>query len=250
MSKNSGEVFLEMTKYSNIGPSDQQRGVAPPAIIEVMDDQDQGIVLPRPDQVQLEDRDLLETITERSSLRKFADTPFTLEELSFLLWCTQGVKQVPSKVAIMKTVPSAGARHAFETYLLINRVEGLKPGIYQYAPLTHALVPFETSQDLSAEIVAACHRQAFVSKCAVSFFWIAYPYRMTWRYQERGYRYLFIDAGHVCQNLYLAAEAIGGGACAVAAFDDDALDRIFRLEKGRSFVIYLAAAGKKREPKA
>ena len=247
MSKDTGKNFIEMTKYPNIGVSDQQLGVAPPPIVEVMDDEDEGLVLPRPDEVLLEDKDLLQIITERNSLRKFSQETLTLEELSFLLWCTQGIKQVHGKLAILKTVPSAGARHAFETYLLINHVEGLEPGVYQYSPLTHRLIPFGTKKDLSPEIVQACHGQAFVKKAAVTFFWIAYPYRMTWRYQERGYRYLFIDAGHVGQNLYLAAEAIGGGACAVAAFDDDALAALFRLEKERALVIYLAAVGKREK---
>ncbi len=80
---------------------------------------------------------------------------------------------------------------------------------------------------------------------AVTFLWVAVPYRMTWRYQERGYRYLHLDAGHVCQNLYLAAEAIDAGVCAVAAFDDDALNTLLCLDAKEAFVIYLAAVGKK-----
>jgi SagB-type dehydrogenase family enzyme len=81
--------------------------------------------------------------------------------------------------------------------------------------------------------------------CAVAFFWVAVPYRMTWRYGERGFRYLYLDAGHVCQNLYLASETIGAGTCAVGAFDDDALNALLGLDESESFVIYLAAVGKK-----
>ena len=69
---------------------------------------------------------------------------------------------------------------------------------------------------------------------------------MTWRYSQRGYRYVFLDAGHVCQNLYLAAEAIGCGCCAIAAFDDDVMNEILGLDGKKRFVIYLAAVGKKK----
>jgi len=75
--------------------------------------------------------------------------------------------------------------------------------------------------------------------------WVAIPHRMTWRYSERGYRYLHLDAGHACQNLYLAAEAIGGGVCAIGAFDDDAMATLLDLDPDEQFVIYLATVGKK-----
>jgi SagB-type dehydrogenase family enzyme len=245
MNRKTGRQFLELTKYSNLGISDQVSGVEPPRIIETKDADEQGVKLPQPDHAAERESAFLKLATERTSLRKFSDTPYSLEELSYLLWSTQGVKQVHGELAVLKTVPSAGARHAFETYLMVNRIESLKPGIYKYAPLTHSLVPFEIEQDLSQRIVESCHGQAFVRKSAVTFFWVAYPYRMTWRYEERGYRYLFIDAGHVCQNLYLASEAIGGGTCAVAAFDDDALNELFKLDPNKAFVIYLAATGKR-----
>lgn len=67
---------------------------------------------------------------------------------------------------------------------------------------------------------------------------------MTWRYSERGYRYLFIDAGHACQNLYLGAEAIECGVCAIAAFDDVIMNQLLGLDGESQFVIYLATVGK------
>jgi SagB-type dehydrogenase family enzyme len=70
---------------------------------------------------------------------------------------------------------------------------------------------------------------------------------MTWRYGERGYRYLHLDAGHVCQNLYLASETIDAGTCAVGAFDDDALNNLLGLNEEEAFVIYLATVGKKTD---
>jgi SagB-type dehydrogenase family enzyme len=80
---------------------------------------------------------------------------------------------------------------------------------------------------------------------AVTFVWTAVPYRMTWRYGQRGYRYLHLDAGHVCQNLYLAAEALGAGACAIAAFDDERMAGLLQVDPAEEFVIYLATVGKR-----
>jgi SagB-type dehydrogenase family enzyme len=68
---------------------------------------------------------------------------------------------------------------------------------------------------------------------------------MKWRYSERSFRYFFLDAGHVCQNLYLAAESIGLGACAVGAFDDDEINSLLGLDGEEQFVVYAGAAGKK-----
>jgi SagB-type dehydrogenase family enzyme len=144
-------------------------------------------------------------------------------------------------------VPSAGARHAFETYLLVNNVEGLAPGLYRFLALSHQLAQVEVETGLADRITRACLDQSHVKRSAVTFFWSAVPYRMAWRYGERGYRYLHLDAGHVCQNLYLAAEVIGAGVCAIAAFDDEALNRLLGFDGEEQFVIYLATVGKRKE---
>jgi len=187
------------------------------------------------------------TLTDqRASLREYAPQPFTREELAFLLWCTQGVKSVVGGHTTLRTVPSAGARHAFETYVLANRVEGLEEGLYQYLALSHELLVLCTGPGPAREIMAACYDQSFVAQAAVTLVWVAVPARMTWRYGQRGYRYLFLDAGHVGQNLYLASEAIGAGACTVGAFDDDALNAGLGLDGAEAFAIYAGASGKMR----
>jgi SagB-type dehydrogenase family enzyme len=170
--------------------------------------------------------------------------PLSCEELSFLLWCTQGVRYVQGSVATFRTVPSAGARHAFETYLLVNDVEDLTPGLYRYLALSHQIQQISIDPTLHIDVAHACLDQDFIMRCGVVFLWTAVPYRMTWRYGERGYRDLHLDAGHVCQNLYLAAEAVGCGVCAIAAFDDDAMASILGTDGISQFLIYLATVGK------
>jgi SagB-type dehydrogenase family enzyme len=146
----------------------------------------------------------------------------------------------------MRTVPSAGARHAFETYLLLNNVEGLPPGLYRYLAIERRLLQLNLDPTMADQITDACWRQRMVKKSAVTFIWVAIKYRMVWRYGERGYRYLHLDAGHVCQNLYLAAEAIDCGVCAIAAFQDEELNRLLELDGEEEFAIYLATVGKKK----
>lgn len=245
MKKNSGREFMEKTRHTKMGVSDQQMHLPQPPLSWPTEPVNLKVELPPPGILAIDPVDIRKLITQRSSVREYAEKPLALAELSHLLWCTQGVKRVYDEQMTLRTVPSAGARHALETVLLVNRVEELEPGLYRYLALDHQLELISTVSDLAGRFAAACFGQRFIMRSAVTFLWVAVPYRMTWRYQERGYRYLHLDVGHVCQNLYLAAEAIGTGVCAVAAFDDDALNTLLCLDPEEAFVIYLAAVGKK-----
>jgi SagB-type dehydrogenase family enzyme len=241
----TGQEFMERTKYRYIGKSDQQRGIPQPPLELPADPAFPLVRLPRPDAMELPPVDLREAIEHRTSIRSYAREPISLDELGFLLWCTQGVKTIHGNLATLRTVPSAGARHAFETYILVNDVEGLSGGMYRYLALSHRLQQVDVDPTLSIRVTAACFDQQFINRSGAVFLWTAVPYRMTWRYGERGYRDLHLDAGHVCQNLYLAAEATGCGVCAIAAFDDDEMNRILGINGRDQFLIYLATVGKK-----
>lgn len=241
----AGREFMERTKYRYIGRSDQQNGVPQPPL-ELPPDPDLPIFdLPRPGTIAVPACDLRQAIGSRRSIRSYAREPIMPDELAFLLWCTQGVTRVYGTQATFRTVPSAGARHAFETFLLINDAAGIAPGLYRYLALSHQLQQISTDPHLPDKITSACFDQHFILRCGAVFLWTAVPYRMTWRYGERGFRDLHLDAGHVCQNLYLAAEAIGCGVCAVAAFDDDRMGEILGISGTDQFLIYLATVGKK-----
>lgn len=236
-----GKDFMELTMYKNLGESDQQKGMTqPPLEVEYLD----GEVIKLPKEILKTNALLDEIIVQRKSLRKYADKPLTLEELSYLLWSTQGIKSKNEKVT-MRTVPSAGARHPFHTFLLINNVEGLKPGIYRYNALSHTLVTYNLEDNIAEKTVAACLGQPFVATAAATFIWTVDIYRASYRYGQRAYRYVHLDAGHVCQNLYLAAEAIDSGVCAIAAYDDDTLNDLLRLDGENEFAIYVGTVGKK-----
>lgn len=240
-----GKEFLRWSSPPFKGESDQALGKPQPPLVLPPDPTWPQVDLPAPADVHIPPCDLRTAIEQRRTLRRYAATPLTLAELSYLLWCTQGVQQVTPRPSTLRTVPSAGARHAFETDLLINRVEGLAPGLYRFLPLEHKLAIRQTDGQLASVLYEATQRQQHVLDCAVMFIWIAVIYRMTWRYPQRGYRYLFLDAGHICQNLALAAEALGCGICPIGAFDDAAFNAALGLDGEQMAVLYAATLGKK-----
>lgn len=224
----------------------QSRGVPPPPLQKPYPADARTVALPGPDRFgALGAASLLSVLAGRRSVRRFAAAPLALDELAFLLWATQGVTSRPGPAVTLRTVPSAGARHAFETYVYCRRVEGLEEGIWRYLPLEHRLLFEFADPQLAARVAEACLGQHFVSQGAATFFWSVLPARMEWRYGPAAHRVLPLDAGHVCQNLYLAAEAIGAGACAVGAYHQQALDALLRLDGEEEFVLYLAPVGKK-----
>jgi SagB-type dehydrogenase family enzyme len=188
---------------------------------------------------------LAESVLGRESIRSFSDAPLCLEELAALLWATQGVRDVISPECALRTVPSAGARHAFETYVAVSRVTELEAGLYRYLPFDAELTHIYTDDAIGSKAAQACLEQRFVATAAVTFFWTTIPARMEWRYDRAAHKVIAIDAGHVCQNLYLAATALGGGCCAIAAYDQHACDRLLDIDGNEEFTIYIAPVGKR-----
>jgi SagB-type dehydrogenase family enzyme len=126
---------------------------------------------------------------------------------------------------------------------MVNRVTDLDPGLCRYSPFGHRLVRLYDGSSIGDRLAAACLGQEMLRTSAVSFIWTAVVERGRWKYQQRAYRYIYLDAGHACQNLYLASEALGLGCCAVAAFDDDAVNWILDVDGRDEFAIYLATVG-------
>ncbi len=226
--------------------TDQQKGVPRPAPEKPFDEGSPIMNLVEPAQFRIGDASVRDVIGNRRSRRQFGDQALTLEELSFLLWATQGVRDVePASdgVVTWRTVPSAGCRHSFETYLVVNRVQSVEGGLYRYLPIEHKLLRISVG-DYAARVSKASRGQNFVGEGAVVFIWSAIPYRMEWRYSTRAAKSIALDAGHVCQNLYVAAEAIGAGTCAIAAYFQDQMDALIGVDGEEEFVIYAAPVGK------
>lgn len=239
----TGKDFIELTKYENLEPSDQAAGKEFPEP-ELRYQGEHVIELPEVAGGMYNKRTLFDAINKRRSIRKYTKTSLSLEELSFLLWTTQGVKEKLTGGMSLRTVPSAGARHAFETYLVINNVSGLEPGLYHFHAYEHNLLCLAGNDAIGQTAMRACFNQKMVRESAVTFIWAAVADRMTWKYSQRAYRYLHLDAGHVCQNLYLSAMELDCGVCAIAAFDDDKMNELIGIRDDNMFVIYVASVGK------
>jgi SagB-type dehydrogenase family enzyme len=248
----SGELeerrsFLKDTirKQIDFSGTDQNLGVAPPPVEKPCPGDAERVPLAAPDEfLDIARVDLFTAIGRRKSRRRFSEEPLALRELSFLLWATQGLRERAGRGVTLRTVPSAGARHSFETYLYARRVDGLREGIYRYLPLEHELVFVKSEADLSARVTEACFGQSFAGRAAATFFWTTIPYRMEWRYGLAAHKVIAVDAGHVCQNLYLCCEAIGAGTCAIGAYDQEAVDALLGVDGEGEFAIYIAPVGK------
>ena len=231
-------------KTIDFSDTDQNRGVETPPVQKPYPTDTITIDLPVKSEWGNIEIDLVKAIENRKSRRAYLKAPLSLGEVSFLLWATQGVRGKVFDGHAYRNVPSAGCRHAFETYLAVCNAGGLSEGIYRYLPLSHQLL-FEHSPDrLGEKMVSAVFGQPYPGKAAVTFIWCAIPYRMEWRYGLAAHKVIALDAGHVCQNLYLACEAINAGTCAIAAYDQEALDRLLGVDGEEEFAVYLAPVGK------
>ena len=254
----SNRQFLKAHQWSRTKPtpSDQQIGLPRPEIQKNPPPGALLIDLIPPHQFTVGGAFTIDVIRDRMSHRHFTSESLTIGELSFLLWATQGLRgkvYAGGITYMMRNVPSAGNRHPIETYLSIHRVGGIEPGLYRYLPVDHRLVQEMTDEDLPEQLNHASLRQNsrserrpyyFIKEAAVVFIWTAIPYRTEWRYQEAASKLIALDAGHVCQNLYIAACAIGAGTCAIGAYDQANMDQLLNLDGEDEFVIYLAPVGK------
>ena len=228
------------------GESDQRKGIPAPPIEKPFPADAKRIALVPQDETGLGDVSLAHAIGNRRSRRIFTDEALSLKELSFLLWATQGIHKVhPKKIHAFRTVPSGGCRHPYETYLRVANVEGVPNGLWRYSALEHALVSvWEEPPAGSPSMSELCFGQQFADKAAVTFIWTAIPYRTVWRYGADSFKDILISCGHVCQNLYLASEAIGTGTCAILAYNQEELDPYLGVDGVEEVTLYLAPVGK------
>jgi len=224
---------------------DQRKGKSPPPLEKPYAEGAELIDLVDPKDFQIGSIPLIDAIASRKSHRVFTDESLTLEELSFLLWSTQGVREVDeNRVWTKRAVPSGGGRQPFETYLLINNVEGLVRGVYRYLPIEHKLVVVSNELPDAEYLMDKAWFQNFIGKSAVVFVWAAIPYKTEWRYSLISYKDILIEAGHICQNLYIACEAIDAGTCAIAAYEQKVLDELIQVDGYDEMTVYISPVGK------
>jgi SagB-type dehydrogenase family enzyme len=193
---------------------------------------------------QKEGKPLWEVIAQRRSVREFSHQPITFSELSQLIWATQGITSRAWGFEFRAT-PSAGALYPIETYIVVNRVEEISPGIYHYN-MKEAKLSLLKEGDFGSDLCQAGLAQEMLEEAACVFIWTAIVERSKWKYRERAYRYIYMDVGHIGQNLYLAATALNLGCCTVGAFFDEEVDRLLGVDGKEEISIYLGAVGQIR----
>lgn len=227
--------------------SDERKGLPAPPLQKPYDEKTSPLIdLPDPGEACLVHADIRVLIGQRRSLRAYADSAIPLVSLSYLLWATQGVYAIPKhRTWSLRSVPSAGARHPYETYLHVSRVSGLPPGLYRYLPLSHQLLSLGTRDSLREELFVLTDREAFVADAPLTFIWSCVPHRGEWRYHTMSHKSMLLDAGHICQNLALAAESIGCGSCPIGGYWQEGADRFIGADGQDEYVVYMASVGRR-----
>ncbi len=238
--KGIGYRYLQETKYGVGTPlSDDLGPIQRPSLLKAYPEAPK-ISLPDPDFSPK--ANLWECLARRRSLRDYKPKHLSLKELSNLFWATQGITLTSTRF-FYRAAPSAGALYPIETYLMINWVEGVEKGIYHFDVAGFQMETI-ASGDFSEDMTKAALGQSMVRRAALLFVWTAVILRSMWKYRNRAIRYIFMDVGHICENLQLAAAALNIGCCPIGAFYDDQINRLIEVDGEEETAIYLASVGK------
>ncbi|MFI3326419.1 MAG: SagB/ThcOx family dehydrogenase [Clostridia bacterium] len=238
-----GRDFISYINGDDNFPSDQQlKKPQPPLVKGKMSDKQ--IKLPMNFENLELNNNMLQVIYNRVSRRVYSGKTMKLLELSFLLWATQGIKSIRgNNYCTLRTVPSGGARHGFETYLAIQNVEGLEDGAYHYLPMTNEIEFLHTIENYEETVTESIHGQKWGAKANAVFYWALTPYRNEWRYGTHAHRTVLMDVGHVGQSLYSACESVGLGTCGIASFVSETCTKMFDLDFEKEFMLYVSPVG-------
>ena len=247
MSKmNENRLSMQCPSFKQkMAESDQSKGVTPPAFGKPI----VGELITLPSFEGITTKSYAELLDTRRSVRSYTNKPMTQAELAFMLWSVNGIQRIRNDVATFRPVPSGGARHPFETYITVQNVEGLTPGLYHYLPtenIGEKTVTIERLGDIpnyEQTITDMVVGQAWAAKAPVVLFYTCIPYKAEWRYHELAHRVVLIDLGHVGQNAMLSAEALGLGSCCMAAYDQKVCDEVIGIDGLEEYTVYGIAMG-------
>ena len=180
-------------------------------------------------------------LRQRKSVRDFQAKPISLGQLAYVLWASTGLQRVEQGYEF-RTAPSAGALYPIETYVIANDVRKLEQGVYHYSIRDHKLGQI-VQGDMRRQITAAALGQGMCATAAAVFVWSAVFERCKWKYGQRAYRYIHLDAGHIAENLSLAAVSLNLGSCEIGALFDDDANAILGIDGIEESTILMAAVG-------
>lgn len=205
-------------------------GVPPPALHE-RGDATQRIPLARAPRTPLD-----ELFDARTTCRNF-DTGSLVTQAQFaqllerVFGARGGVEAADDFDVLKKTSPSGGALHPTEAYLIVQRVEGIAPGLYHYRAGDHALQPLAPVDDLARFAWIAVAGQRWFADAHVLVVLAPRFHRNFWKYRNhaKAYRVTILDVGHLSQTLLLSATELGLGAFVTAAINEADIEKAFGL---------------------
>jgi SagB-type dehydrogenase family enzyme len=239
-----GREFIEKTRYPDFSTVDMILRVPQPPLQLEVPEGSEVIRLPNPKRIKVADLQVRTAIERWHPVEFFSRSSISLKELSFLLWCTQGVRKNASERMMVRNVPSSGSRYPIETYFVAGEVEGLTTGLYRYLPLTHSILTERLDSDLPFAMGTASMNFKIVTRAAVTFLWVGIPYRSAWALGNRGYRSVLIEAGHICQAMIMASASIGYDVHPVDLFHDEMMIKLANLDPETQWPLYVGALGK------
>jgi SagB-type dehydrogenase family enzyme len=241
--KNPGKEFIEGTRYPDYSTVDLVLRVPEPPY-EVPARSDQTVIkLPSPKKFKVPDVPVRKAIESYEPVGFFSRSSLTIRDLSYLLWCMQGLRKVVGEMVQVRNVPSSGSRYPLDIYFVASDIVDLDVGLYRYLPLSHSIVAERIDPDIILEMSTASMNFRMITRAAVTFFWVAIPYRSVWALGNRGYRSCFIEAGHSCQNLIIAAANLGYEVYPSDIFHDELIMKLISLDNETGWPVYLASVG-------
>jgi len=238
---NVGDKYQELTKYRKDDvPKGSLDWDKKPERYKVYEHPLKVVELPEP--LHEGGGALWELLAKRRTRRTYKPEPVSLTELSQLLWAANG-KTKEGREAFLRSAPSAGALYPIELYVMVNNVEGFEPGVYHYDVAGHRLSLIREGAYGEAAVRAALDQQS-LAKSGFVVFLTGVIERTRWKYKQRAYRYIYLDAGHIGQNVCLAAESLGFGTCPIGAFYDDELNAILGVDGVEETVLYAFTVGR------
>ena len=236
--KNIGDRFQQQTKYARGTLGDGPDWSIQPELYKTYPD---AIHVALPALVPHSKYTFDEVVKNRRSIRSFSPQALSMEQLSSLLWISTGNQRTEDGFAF-RTTPSAGALYPIETYVVAHRVGHLEPGVYHYDIQHHGL-ELVKSGDYRKMIAQAALDQMMCAAAPVVFIWTGLFNRSKCKYGQRGYRYIYLDVGHIAQNLALGAVSLGLGSCQIAALYDDEVNSLVDVDGTDESVLYMSVVG-------
>lgn len=242
--KDPGIEFLAKTTYPDFSTIDMIRRVPEPPSEQPVPEGAKVLNLPPPEKITIPGVTAREALESWEPVVYFSRTSLKLSDLSYLLWCTQGTRSIEGSDAPIRNVPSSGNRHPIDTYFVAGEIEDLPTGLYRYLPRTHQIVEICEGSDTPFTMGTASMDFKVVTRAAVTFLWVAVPYRSVWALGNRGYRSALLEAGHICQALIVASASIGCRVHPIDLFHDEMVSQLADLDDASQWPVYIAAVGK------